>query len=218
MIFAVLMLLDAPSPPTLSAVEAVSPAAAGAMLLAGQDHGPITAVDHPSVHVMGPPGVIEIQLVERSVAGPGGCVRRRWTARFKQSPGAPRGDAVFDTARAATEVARKRNGRCPGTGYAGLSPGLDAEQALAALKHLDEVRAPRSTARFACTNSTASPLCGGDWKIRRELATLAPWQINRQGDAMVIWLGEPGQQVTEVRFDPATPARIAVNRRIPAPF
>jgi len=86
------------------------------------------------------------------------------------------------------------------------------------LAHLDAIRSPRSKISFTCTDSTQSRLCGSDRSIRRDLAALSPWAVTQQGDAWAIWLGVPGQVVTEVRYTPSSPNRVIVDRRIPAPF
>lgn len=217
MFLAAMLLFLAQDEVRLSAVDRLSPLTSGAVVLAGRDHGKIESVGRVYGD-MSPPGMIEVELLERPVVGREGCSRRRWTASFKQSPGAEEGDAVLSTVSSVPEVALGRSGVCPSGRYARLAPSVTSSEAFSALKKLDAVRRERSKIEVACSDSTPSNLCADTRTVLAELRRIRPWAILRDGEVSVIWLGTPGGVVTEVRLDPARPGRIGVSRRIPAPF
>ncbi|MDB5469478.1 MAG: hypothetical protein JWR84_1038 [Caulobacter sp.] len=217
MILAAMLLFLTPADLRLSAVDMLSPSTSGELILAGEEHGRIDSIGRNYGDV-GPPGLIELQLVERPVAGREGCSRKRWIASFLQAPGTASDDAVLTSVSSVVELAVGSSDFCPSGRYAQLAPGVAWPQAFAALKQLDDIRRGRSKVEFACSDSTPSNLCADARTILIELRRIRPWAVQRQDDVTVIWLGVPGQVVTEVRLDPRTPDRIAVNRRVPAPF
>lgn len=218
MILMTMVLLATQGPPTLSALANLSPRAAGEIVLAGKDHEPVAKIVIPTDRGADPPGMVERQLVERPVAGPQGCSRRRWIARFSHAPGVAEGEAALSSVWASTEVALPRAAGCPDDGYVHLNPGLEAAQALPALRYLDDVRRGDAPAKFTCSDETASGLCADPGKIRQALAKLSPWAVTRQDGQTIFWLGGPGQAVTEVRYPLSRPDQVTVRRRIPAPF
>jgi hypothetical protein len=218
MILMTMVLLATQAPPTLGALANLSPGAAGEIVLAGKDHEPVAKIVAPAGRGMDPPGMVERQLVERPVAGPQGCSRRRWIARFSHTPGVAEDEATLSSVWASTEVALPGAAGCPDDGYVHLNPGLGASQALPALRYLDDIRLGDAPAEFTCSDETASGLCADPGKIRQALAKLSPWAVTRQNGQMVFWLGTPGQAVTEVRYSPNRLDQVTVSRRIPAPF
>ena len=218
MILMTMVLLATQGPPTLGALANLSPRAAGEIVLAGKDHEPVARIVVPTGQGADPPGMVERQLVEPPVAGPQGCSRRRWTARFSHAPGVAEGEAALSSVWASTEVALPGAAGCPDDGYVHLNPGLERIQALPALRYLDDIRQGDAPAKFTCSDETASGLCGDPKALRRTLAGLSPWAVTRQNGQMVFWLGVPGEVVTEVRYSPDRLDQITVSRRIPAPF
>ena len=215
MILAAMLWVSMQGPLTLAEIERLPPAAAGERLLAGREHGPIEAVVRRPPHGMDPPETLELQLVERAVAQARGCSRRRWSITFS----GPAWTAASSSGPwGAAEVALLRDGACPADRYVHVNPGMEPARALDALAHLDQIRSPRSRAVFACSDRTSSRLCGSRRTIRRELARLSPWAVTREGDDTLLWLGVRGETVTEVRYRAASPNRIIVTRRMPAPF
>jgi len=217
MILMTMVLLATQGPPTLSALANLSPQAAGEIVLADKDHEPVAKIVVPTGRDMDPPGTVERQLVERPVAGPQGCSRRRWIARFSHAPGVAEGEATLSSVSASTEVALPGAAGCPDDGYVHLNPGLEATQALPALRYLDDIRLGDAPAKFTCSDETASGLCGDPKTLRQKLASLSPWALTRQNGQMVFWLGPPGV-VTEVRYSPDRLDQVTVSRRVPAPF
>jgi hypothetical protein len=218
MILAALMLVLAQGDVTLAAVERLPPLAGGELVLAGKDHGPVETVVRRPARGMDPPGLIQLDLVEAAVAAPDGCTRKRWTASFSQPPGAPAGEAVLSDAYAATEISMTLSGPCADESYVHLNPGVTRAEAFAVLAKLKGVASGRIKPDFSCVDATASVLCHDIGTFRRELARLRPWAVTREEGAFVVWLGVPGQVVTEVRFEPGPGNRVAVSRRYPAPF
>ena len=213
MILAAMLLALMQDPPTLAEIERLSPSAAGELALAGQDHGPVVSVVLQPTRAMDPPGMVTLELVERAVAHVGGCSRKRWTLYFHR-----RDTAASSPPWHATEVALLRSGTCPDGEYVHMNPGIESPQAFEALRHLDEIRMPRSRVTFSCSDRTSSRLCASSRTIRRELARMSPWAVMREGDATILWMGVRGGVVTEVRYRAASPNRITVRRRIPPPF
>lgn len=217
MILSAALALMLQAAPTLAAAESLSPEAAGALLLAGRAHGPVVAMVAPDGRGL-PPGTSERQLFERPVAEAGGCVRKRWTVTFARKPGEAEGASQRVNAWAGTEIALPDPAGCPADGYVRLNLGLTPAQGLPALKHLDALGRGEAKASFTCTDQTASDLCGDPKTLHQKLARLSAWALTPRDGQMVFWLGAPGQTVTEVRYAPARPERVAVERRIPPPF
>lgn len=202
---------------TLDRVTALPPAEAGALALAGRAHGPIVEVTRQDAASLLPPGVVEVAMVEAPVATRGGCSRRRWATTFRFRSPAKAGSAVLASAVPRLEVAVDRNGVCPSAGYAHVNPGVSEEDAFAALHRLADVLMPASRTRLTCVDRTGSSLCGRPKEVRRRLAALSPWAVTRRGDAMILWLGIPGQVVTEVSYNPAEPRHVRITREVPPP-
>jgi hypothetical protein len=218
MILTTLILLALQSAPTLGAMERLSPQAAGEVVLAGQDHGPIVKIAPPKFPGMSAPGGVERQMVERPVASAGGCVRRRWILGFFHGPDVTQDEAALNSVSSTTEVALAGPTGCPDDGYAQLNGDITPAQAHAALGHLDDLRLRDAKAQFSCSDETRSNLCADTKTIRRELAKLSAWAVMRRNGETVFWLGGGGGAVTEVRYALTGPDRVVVERRIPAPF
>lgn len=217
MIVAVAMLMQAPAPPTLAEVARLPPAAAGDLVLSGQQHGRIEAIVKPQAGGLEAPGVTERQFVEQAVAREQGCLRKRWTARFRVVSDANADAALLENTYSTTEITLSNSPVCPQGRYVHLNPGVDPQQAFDALVQLERVRSERHKMQFTCSDDTSSGLCTNARTTRRELAAITPWAVSREGRTLIFWLGVPGRAVTEVRFDTATPDRISVTRSIPAP-
>lgn len=206
-----------PAAPVLSSIEGLPAAEAGAIILAGREHGVVESVAPPATLALMPPGRVERILTERAVAQAEGCVRRRWTAVFRHRPDEPEGAAAFAEARPATEIARPAASGCPDRGFARLGGGIDVAEAFAALRHLDDVVRHRITVDFQCTDSTGTALCATPATIRRDLSGLSAWMVMRRGTGLELWLGEPGQVVTVISYAPARPGHMTVQRKLPSP-
>jgi hypothetical protein len=210
----------APAPivgaPSLASLEHLSPAAIGDVVLRGRDHGVIESVAPD--RGLDPPGVVKLKLTERPSRISGGCVRKQWTASFVSEPEKPRSSATFKDAYSAFEVALPSASGCANGQFAYVNSGMELEHALGALGHLRNLRSGKARVRFSCTDSTGSDLCRTSKAIRRELARLPAWAVTRKAGGIEIWLGQPGQIVTAVRYSETLPDQIRVDRRIPAPF
>ncbi|MBB3911658.1 hypothetical protein [Sphingomonas desiccabilis] len=218
MIALAFLLGQAPPTLTLLQVRELSPAAAGDAILGDEQHGPIERFEAPTGG-MNVPGLIEGQLVERPVPSALGCVRRRWTVKFRAAPGADISTAKVQSGTYSTrEISPSSDGICPAGDYVRLSPGVSVEQGWDALAKLKEIRTGVSATRFECSDTTSSGLCDDSKAIRVALRTLTPWAITRDDDDVLIWLGVRGGIVTEVRFNSAQPSRVLVTRKVPAPF
>ena len=203
--------------PTFAEFKHLAPSIAGDLVLQGQTHGPIESVIAPAGGSTAP-GVVEAELVEQPVATEQGCVRRRWTVRFSAPPDADINTARPDDRYSATEIGMQRPRDCRTTSYVHLNPGIDQAQGFLSLTALERIRLGARNIRFQCSDETSSGLCRDDRTILRVLNTLTPWAISRDANDVLIWLGTPGEIVTEVRFDWAEPSRVRVTRHIPAPF
>lgn len=206
------LLLALVQAPTLAAVERLSPAAAGELALAGQAHGPVESVERVVMH-MAPPGVHELEMLERPVKVADGCLRKRWTVAFLEQPGR---EAVMTGAQGVDQLSLAPSGACPTGRYVHLNPGLEPSQGFATLRDLQAFTAGRDATGFTCTDETTTGLCKDPSAVRREVGRLRPWAITRVDGDMAVWLGVPGEAVTEVRFKAA--GDVAVSRRIPNPF
>lgn len=204
--------------PTLAALKDLSPEAVGNIVLSGRDHSIVESVASPAVRGLDPPGQVKLQLTERASHRYGGCVRRRWTATFLQTPGSPESSAALHDAWPNTEVALLSNSPCSSGEFVHVNPRLTIEAALRALGHLSDVRSGKAKVRFTCADSTRSKLCRTPEMIRRQLARLPAWAVTMEDGATELWLGEPGQVVTSVSFDQARPLQVKVERAMPAPF
>jgi hypothetical protein len=213
-----LLLTSSQASPTLGSILAQPPEAAGEAILQGRDHGRIEKVAPAPRRGMDPPGLVQIELLEQPLATSRGCVRTRWTASFHQPSGAAESAATFADAYATTEVALPSASGCSNSRFVHVNPGLSSEEALDALAFLDELRAPASTVALSCADRTGSGLCGTPHRIRQELARLSPWVVTRAAGNIELWLGEPGQIVTAIRYSAAHRDRIEVERSVPAPF
>jgi hypothetical protein len=219
LIFLVSALLNPPQAPlTLGSLAGLSPEALGDRVLAGRDHGIIETVGGPNHAGMMPEGFVELDLTERASRKSSGCVRRRWKARFLYQPGNPEGSAtLFDPPSSVNEVALL-SPSCADGGFVHVNPKLSAEDALAALRHLHDVRKGGSRVEISCTDSTRSNLCATPESIRQALAQLRPWAVTKADGATEFWLGERGGTVTAVRFSETQRDLLTIRRFIPAPF
>ena len=216
-ILSMLLALQAAPAPKLSDIAALSPRAAGDLLLRGETHAPIVAVEpRPQVGLM-LPGESELALVEQPVATPQGCVRGRWIIVFQPDRASGDPSPRVDRMRKTTEIARSTRRGCAGAVYVGLANGLSTSDGFDALARLERVRDLRAELVFDCSDAAETGLCASDRSIRRAVATLSAWLIMRSGGEDRFWLGRPGGIVTEIRIDRARPQRIGVSRRIPAP-
>lgn len=213
-----IMLAQAATSPTFGEAMRLSARAAGDLVLDGKQHEPIVEIVVPEAgELWPPPGLAELQLVERPTFKPIGCTRRRWIATFRSAPGVSQADAALSDARAAVEIALPQSRTCPEGQYVRLNPAVGPMEAFKTLAHLQNVRSGVSRVRFACSDTTGSSLCGSDELIQRQLAKISPWALTRQAGIMSFWLGTPGKTVTEVWFNSATPDHVFVVRKYPAP-
>jgi len=221
MLFETMLLLTAHAAPTVAMIKRLSPRAAGDITLVGKVHNPIAEVVFPGVRGIPPPGLVDVEMVERTMFVAGGCLRKRWKVSFSGSPSAP-SDATLSYAYAVTEVALRRSARCPRDGYVNISGGIEPAQAFAGLTYLDDIRSHRRKANFSCSDSTSSGFCVNPRILRQDLAKIRPWAIKQERDVTTIWMGEFKQGymqvVTEVTYSVSDPANVTVSRRIPAPF
>lgn len=210
--------------PDLATLEKLPPAEAGAIILAGREHGPIETIIASTPPPI-PPGVVERELIEQAVSGPEGCVRQRWTATFyyrldgdqNATRASLEGGATFASAYKSTEIALLSASGCAAARYARLNRGIDASAGLAALKHLDAIGRGKTKARFTCSGEVEKEFCGSAATARRALAKISPWAVMRKDARIMLWLGNPGSTVTIISYDEATPDRISVERKIPSP-
>lgn len=193
------------------------PAVAGKRLLKGVEHGPIEAFVAP-VGGMNAPGVIDADLVERPAATAQGCTRIRWTVRFRAAPNDALDHAIPDDRYHITEIARSKASGCRTADYVHLNPGVAPSQGFAVLEQLDRLRSGQAKVTIECADQTHSGLCDREATIPAELARLKPWNISADPKGLLIWLGTPGQTVTEVRFDSRKPRHVSISRAILAPF
>lgn len=198
---------------TLDEVLRLPAEEAGERVLEGAEHRPVEAVVRSPLAGLQPPYTVDLELVEQAVKEPRGCSRRRWRAMFSHAPGTREGGAVLSARQAGLEIALT----CQAEQFAHVNPGLSLDQGFTALQRLHQVRSNMARVRFTCVDRTQSGLCANDRTIFTQLASLTPWGVTRRDDAVALWLGTPGQVVTEVRFDPADPNHVSIERRIPPP-
>lgn len=204
--------------PTVGMIERLSPRAAGDLILKGQEHRPIVGIETPPNIGPGPIGIVERDLVERPMVRSGGCLRTRWKVKFEHEGGTSAKSAKLSATYARTEVGLPLTSGCDNASFVSISPEISPEEALAALRYLNDIRSGKAAIQFFCFDEVSSGLCNGDDATRGGLASVAPWQVLRRDGSTLIWLGEPGQIATEVRYPVASPGHIMVNRRIPPPF
>jgi len=198
-------------------LRTMSPADAGDAVLRDEPHGRIVAFEAPTGG-LNLPGVVDGEFVEQPAPRGPGCVRRRWTVTFHTTPGADIGTATPQDKRSAWEIAPSADGACPSGRYAHLNPGVSVNQGWEALARLKAVTAEAGPGTFQCSDATSSGLCKDSPAIRAALRGLTPWAITQEAGATIIWLGVPGQVVTEVRWQAADPDQLRVTRKVPAPF
>lgn len=202
---------------SLSQVQALLPEAAGDAVLTGRQHGPIETFETPTGGML-PPGMIEGQLVERPIIAGSACVRRVWTVRFRAEPGADIATAKAETIYSTQEITLPAKGICPSGRYVHLNSGVDVDQGREALTKLYEISGRTSRTAFQCSDETSSGLCNGNKSIGAAIRGMKPWAITSSAGDILIWLGEAGNAVTEVRFRSSQPSQVFVKRSIPAPF
>lgn len=218
MILMTMALLATQGPPTLAAIETLSPEAAGETILAGHQHGPIVKIIAPKQRGMDAPGYLRGEMVERAEAGAEGCSRRRWKIAFFQGRNATTGEAALESVSATTEIVLSGPAGCPDDGYTLLNGDIEPAQAFADLRYLDDLRLRNARAEIRCSDQTGSRLCADPRKVREALAKLSPWAVMREDGQTIFWLGVPGQVVTEVRYRFDRPSQVTVERSVPAPF
>lgn len=214
---AVLVLMSAEAAPTLKTIKLLSAQAAGELALNGRDHRPISKIASPPNRALLPPGIEELDLFEIASAQAGGCVRKKWRVTFRYGPGKSVDEATVTDAYASTEVALVRPSGCNDSAFAHINGELEMREAMVALKYLDDILRGKVAVQFSCSDTTNSALCGNSQRIRSELANESPWAVMRRGDSTIMWLGETGQVVTEVRYERDSPDQVTVERRIPSP-
>lgn len=212
-----LLLAQAVATLSLSQLQELSPEAAGDAVLSGRQHGPIETFETPTGGMM-PPGMIEGQFVERPTTAGSACVRRVWTVQFRAEPGADIATAKAESIYSTQEITLSAKGICPSGRYVHLNPGVDVDQGREALTNLHEISARTSRTVFLCSDETSSALCNGNKAIGAAIRVMKPWAITSSAGDILIWLGEAGNVVTEVRFKSGQPSQVFVKRSIPAPF
>ncbi|WP_267396733.1 MULTISPECIES: hypothetical protein [unclassified Sphingomonas] len=217
MITLAFLLAQATDTVSLAQIRAMPPVVAGDVILRDQQHGPIEAFESPTGG-MNAPGMIDGQLVERPTATGPGCVRTRWTVKFQAAPGADISAATVIGTYPTREISWILGNVCPSGEYVHLNPGISVDQGWEALTGFRQVSAVASRTKYKCADTTSSGLCKGNKAISAALRTLAPWAITQDADEVRIWLGVPGDVVTEVRFDLKHLSQVVVTRKVPAPF
>lgn len=185
-----------------------------AIYLADKDHGPIENLERPGNVRSHLPGMETFDLLEAPRREGAGCVRQRWHVSVPDGRRAgPQSVDVY----ASGEVALSQ-GACPVVGYAGINPGVSFIQAIAVLERLREPAVLSTRVRLACSQEFGDQQCNRDHSLAEILSDLRPWRVGRQGQEFYVWLGTPGQLVTEIRYSTQGPLSFQVSRRIPAPF
>lgn len=217
-LFLTLLAVQALNAPTLAQVESLSPVKAGELLLRGRAHGRVVSAGRRVEHYIGVPGVTEYELIEAPQVVPGGCLRRRWTARFTSSITAPETSRTFAEANPTEEIALPGRNGCPDSGYAIMNGGLDRTQAFTLLGLLRRVSTGDLQVTFSCESEVDPELCASPEATRAGLRATRVWAVMQSGGFAEFWLGEPGQLVTIVRLPSDQPKQVTVVRKIPAPF
>ncbi|WP_269789833.1 hypothetical protein [Stenotrophomonas sp. Iso1] len=185
-----------------------------AIYLAGKDHGPIEKLERPGSGSSHFPGVETFDLVEAPRREGAGCVRQRWHV---SAPDGRRAGPQSVDVHASYEVALSQ-GACPVVGYVGINPGMSSLQAIAVLERLRQPTVLSTRVRLTCSQEFGDQQCNRDHSLAEILGDLRPWLVGRQGQVLYVWLGTPGQLVTEIRYNAQAPHSLQVSRRIPAPF
>ncbi|WP_152982523.1 hypothetical protein [Stenotrophomonas humi] len=185
-----------------------------AIYLADKDHGPIENLERPGSVRSHLPGVETFDLLEAPRREGAGCVRQRWHVSV---PDGRRAGLQPVRVHSSGEVALSQ-GACPLVGYAGINPGMSSIQAIAVLERLREPIVLSTRVRLACAQEFGDQQCNRDHSLAEVVGDLRPWQVGRQGQEVYVWLGTPGQLVTEIRYNAQGPQSLQVSRRIPAPF
>lgn len=212
-----LLLAQAVANLSLSQVQELSPEAAGDAVLRDRQHGPIETFETPTGGML-PPGMVEGQLIERPTTAGSACVRRVWTVQFRAEPGADIATAKAESMYSSQEITLSAKGICPSGRYVHLNPGVDVDQGREALSKLYEVSARTSRTVFRCSDETSSGLCNGNKAIGAAIRGMRPWAITSSAGDILVWLGNAGNVVTEVRFKSGHLSQVFVKRSIPAPF
>lgn len=209
-----LALLQAVSP-TLAQIDGLSPQDAG-RLVVPQASAPIVAIETPSINGL-PLERSEYELIEAPQRASGGCVRGRWRAKFVGT-GAEK-DRVLDGLYQGQEVAlASSSGACPDTSYTRLNGGLDPAAAITVLKQVDVISTGKWRGKITCSSTYDPALCASEAATLAGLRAVKPWAVMQSDGEAKIWLGTPGEVVTEVRFRPDRMDEVAVARSVPPPF
>ncbi|WP_054588010.1 hypothetical protein [Sphingopyxis macrogoltabida] len=94
---------------------------------------------------------------------------------------------------------------------------MSVERGVELIAALKSFALEATAVRFRCSDSTRSGLCRDDERIGAALRDLRAWHVKENGGEAVMWLGEPQQIVTEVRFIFPDPHVVKINRFVPAP-
>lgn len=210
-----LSLLAATAAPTLEEITRLPPAAAGELALAGHPHAPIVEIRRGWPGSL-PPGLTELLMTERPTALPGGgCMRRQWSVGFRRDAVPYRLEGAF----ASTEITVRSGRDCPTTGYVEIGDGVSADRAVGEMTRVQGWWAGNNPPHYRCTDHTDSRLCATSAELRLQLARTTPWMIKREREEIVLWMGQRGGVVTELRYVPGDRVTTAtVTRFIPAPF
>lgn len=201
---------------SLAEFEQLSPGTAGDIILAGQDHAPIVAIERPARGGLTPPNMVQYLLVEQPVRVDGGCTRRRWYVSFIHPPERPRGEAKASDPAAGREIALAPRGICPSGQYVRINFNLDQGTAFEGLTLLQQIRAGERRFTPECADRTHSGLCDNVETITRELAREEPWLVQIARGSLRFTLGQNGV-VTHVYLNPASPDQVVVEREVPPP-
>ncbi|MFD1035156.1 hypothetical protein ACFQ15_10880 [Sphingomonas hankookensis] len=206
--------------PTLAEVELSLPQAVK-RVLKDKPHGPIVAVEnaepwHPAIG-----GQAARDYIERPVALPRGCQRRRWRAQFMPAryqtsvdPSVASDAAILLTVEEKREVIVTNAATCPAKGYVDMDSRVDAAAAIGALIRFDNVLNQQVKVEFACDDQTRTGFCKDGAAIRRELKLLRPREIRGGGSAVTLmFLGK--RNLTLVSLDTARPESVQVRNIIP---
>ena len=185
-----------------------------ARYLAGERHGPIQRMERPGSSPSYFPGVDTFDLIEVPGHEAAGCTRRRWHVSV------PREGTAFQRTVAVSssiEVTMEQPD-CSGADYARINPGLAPAEAIAVLQRLHQLDFLGMRLVLACGEGVKDRQCNRGHSLAEVIAGLRPWLVGRKEQEFYIWLGQPGQLVTEVRFAAGNPSSTQASRRIPAPF
>ncbi|WP_411342282.1 hypothetical protein V6U71_11095 [Sphingopyxis sp. J-6] len=214
-ILAILLSTQTTASPQLIDIEGLSTEKAGDLVLAGFEHRPIIAISQQKI--FGPPGMVELKLAESPERRGSGCERRVWTTSFLLPIEGRIGTGRMQPPYASREVALSSNLPCELAIYSELSAELSVERGVELVAALKSFALEATAVRFRCSDSTRSGLCRDDERIRAALRDLRAWHVKENSGEAVMWLGEPQQTVTEVRFIFPDPQVVKINRFVPAP-